>query len=186
MEFDHFFYLLDKDSSKLLSSTMLNSDYSYLIWRPRKLSFQLSGVPTKDIIIWQLFHLARIFKNRDFAVFIIKDNHSTVHRSLIFPKYFRYPFMERADLQIGNIWTHPDHRCRGLAEFAIKQIIQTFDKPNRRFWYIVEKSNIVSINVIEKCHFHRFGEGTRSKRLNMRLLGSFVIQRCSDAECVPS
>lgn len=186
MELDHLFYLLDTVSSEMNPPSKLNLDYSVSIWRPRNLAFRLPEVSTKDIIVWQLFHYARIFKNNEFAVFMINKNHNVVHRSFIFPKFFRYPFMERIDLQIGNIWTHPDHRGRGLAEYAIKGIVRSFGKPKRRFWYIVEKHNTPSIRVIEKCNFRKVGEGIRSNWLNLKLFGSFIIKHYEEVNCYPS
>jgi RimJ/RimL family protein N-acetyltransferase len=176
MELDHCFYLLDESASNLTSPCIIDSEYEGLIWRPGNFSFTLPGMTPLDIIVWQFFHYTSIFQNTDFSVFLVHKNHTLVHHSFVFPKFFRYPFMNSIDLQIGNTWTHPDHRCKGLACYAIQKIVNTISKPGRRFWYVVEKNNYPSIRVIEKCHFKLIGEGIRSKCCNLRLLGAFIIK----------
>jgi RimJ/RimL family protein N-acetyltransferase len=120
-------------------------------------------------------HNFRLFTNRDYGLFVVYHDNALVHYSGIFPPYFRFPFMEKDDLQIGNVWTCPNHRGRGIASFAIQAIIESELKPGRKIWYIVEKNNTPSIRVIEKAGFACVGHGTRTKRFGIRILGSFVI-----------
>ncbi len=83
--------------------------------------------------------------------------------------------MANDDLQIGDVWTDPKHRGRGIASFAIRQIVAAKAMRDRRIWYIVETDNSQSIRIVEKLGFVRAGTGTRTKRLGLCLLGQFVM-----------
>lgn len=172
---NYHFYLLDSYALDLDSQSRSDSEYSISIWQPGNDMFSLPNVSPVILVAWQLCHYAGIFKNKELSIFMIHYKSVAIHRSVIYPKYFRYPFMNNSDLQIGNTWTHPDHRGKGLASFAINYIVRKLGKPGRRFWYVVDKNNASSIRVIEKCHFNKYGEGIRTKRCNTLLLGSFVI-----------
>jgi RimJ/RimL family protein N-acetyltransferase len=101
-----------------------------------------------------------------------------LHRSGVFPRYLRFPFMAEDDLQIGDVWTDPANQNRGLASFAIQQILRANARPGRSIWYVVDAANLSSIRVVEKLGFLRVGVGRRSKRLGLGLLDHFVIDRC--------
>jgi RimJ/RimL family protein N-acetyltransferase len=81
------------------------------------------------------------------------------------------------DLQIGDVWTHPAHQNRGLASFAIQEIVRTKARPDGVIWYLVDAANLPSIRMIEKLGFHRVGVGRRSRRLGVSLLGQFLLER---------
>ena len=85
--------------------------------------------------------------------------------------------MTEDDLQIGDTWTAPEHRGKGLANFAVQEIIKQQKQWKRGFWYVVEEDNLSSIRVIEKAGFRRLGEGTRKSRMGMRFLGSYSVER---------
>jgi RimJ/RimL family protein N-acetyltransferase len=84
--------------------------------------------------------------------------------------------MSADDLQVGNTWTDPAHRNRGIATFAIQKILELQKKPLRDFWYVVEENNIPSIRVIENAGFTKVGEGIRTKRFGAKAFGAYVIQ----------
>ena len=83
--------------------------------------------------------------------------------------------MWKEDLQIGDVWTSPDHRGKGLAVFAIRKIVAEFARPGRHIWYLVERSNHSSIKVAEKAGLVRHGVGVRRKRFGIGLLGYYDI-----------
>ena len=97
----------------------LPAGYSIEIWRP---SWRRIVPPTlgPKFALWWALHTGALFTNRDYAVLIIRRNGRAVHRTCLIPKYFRWPFMKDGDLQISSTWTHPDHRCLGLATYALE------------------------------------------------------------------
>lgn len=133
------------------------------------------GISFMPFAIWWLFHSFRIFTNQDYSLCLIYHKETVVHRSGVFPRYFRFSFMAPDDLQIGDVWTHPAYRNKGLATIAMERVVHEFIKTGRRFWYVTDKENFPSINVIEKAGFVRAGEGLRTKRFGVSLLGSYVL-----------
>lgn len=137
------------------------------------MNFIPEGIPLIPFLVWWVMHYLRIFKNSNYGILLIYHERMLIHRAGIFPGYFRFPFMSREDLQIGDIWTHRKYRNRGIALFAIKQILHLKKSPDRKFWYVVEENNLASIRVIEKAGFDKVGEGIRKKKFGLKLLGNF-------------
>ena len=98
-----------------------------------------------------------------------------VHRSIVTPRYFRFPFMKTKDLQIGDVWTDPDQRGKGLALFAIRKILVACGSADRFFWYLVEQENLSSIRVAEKAGLELGGRGAKRSRFGIALLGYYYI-----------
>ncbi|HPJ07506.1 MAG TPA: GNAT family N-acetyltransferase [Deltaproteobacteria bacterium] len=155
--------------------TSNHGEYLCTIWRPSMTTVIPSGVVPIPFAMWWLFHTIQVFSNNDYSLCLIYHQHTVIHRTGVFPRYFRFPFMAQVDLQLGDLWTHPDYRSRGLATIAIKRVINEFASTGRRFWYVTDEDNSASIHVIEKAGFIRSGEGTRTKRLGVSLLGSYVL-----------
>jgi hypothetical protein len=91
-----------------------------------------------------LYHLD-FFANSDCGALCIFEEASLVHYSAFSPRYWRFPFLRDTDLQIGNTWTEPSYRGRGLALFALVQIIEEMEEIGRDFWYVVDRENLASI-----------------------------------------
>jgi len=171
---EYLFYCLDSQDPMLMDLT-LDTRYSSELWKPSLTNVVPRGTTSTPFAVWWMMYQLHIFKNKDYRVFIVYEGKTLVHRSGVFPRYFRFPFMAQEDLQIGDLWTHSDHRNKGLATYAIQEIVNILGKPGRRFWYVVEKDNFASIRVIEKSGFVRVGEGIRTKRFGVSLLGSYVL-----------
>jgi RimJ/RimL family protein N-acetyltransferase len=152
-------------------------EYTVTLWRP---SWRHPAPPGKlgaAFWVWAAFHRLRVFGNRDYAVLLIHEGETLAHRSCLFPPYFRFPFMGPNDLQIGDTWTHPDYRGKGLATFALRHLIRVGRNPGRTFWYVVDEENASSIRVVEKTGFRKIGRGEKRRRFGLNLLGAYVIQR---------
>jgi RimJ/RimL family protein N-acetyltransferase len=172
----HLFYLQESHAIKEFNAgNSIDAGYTVKLWRPGRGKIVPPQLSPKPFLVWWLFHQLGIFKNEDYAVLGIYKGDKLTHRSSVFPGYFRFPFMAIDDLQIGDTWTAPDHRCRGLSTHAIHQILRLCGKPGRRFWYVTDKENIASIRVVEKTGFSKVGEGCRTKRLGHSLFGTFSI-----------
>ena len=162
----------------------IDGSYTYEIWRPSVFALVPRGMPLVPFAAWWLFHHSRVFANRDYALFLIHQGGRIVHRSVITPGYFRFPFMQRDDLQIGDTWTSDDHRGKGLATFALRQITESGNS-GRCYWYVVEERNTASIRVVEKAGFCRVGRGARHPHLGLHLLGTFEIEQEITPSCLP-
>jgi RimJ/RimL family protein N-acetyltransferase len=167
------------DGEKNLENTILPEGFRSSIWRPKVIKPVPEGLPTR-CYLWRLMHYAHIFSTWDYSIFLIWHNNLLVHHSFIFPKYYKYSFMGSNDLQVGDIYTRPEYRNRGLANFAVRQILENYRKPGRKFWYIVDETNIPSIRLAKNKGFKLFGEGQKHPFLGIKKLGFFKIEKLAD------
>ena len=133
-----------------------------------------SGLPLRYLLLWAFEHLG-MFANGDYHVMSIFADGRRIHRSGVFPRYFRYPFMDDAALQIGNTWTDEGYRGKGLATIAAMEIVRQLGRPGRRFWYVTTEDNVPSQRVIEKAGFRFIGNGRRTYLWGIPLLGAFQL-----------
>lgn len=183
------FYRCDSPEVAARDGEALRADLAGTVWRPsmprkrqlHQTDSQLTwltplGLRPSAFKVWWLFHQLRIFSSRDYCVVVIYSGERLVHYSGVFPRYFRFPFMNSRDLQIGDTWTDPDFRGLGLAGWAIKTALRACAAPGRSFWYVVEESNAPSIRVIEKARFGLVGTGQRVSRFGIRALGCYLME----------
>jgi RimJ/RimL family protein N-acetyltransferase len=172
MERQHFYAL---DAGKQNYAPTLAAGYEVSVWRPSRRSVAPAGMHGGAFPVWWLFHHLRMFSNRDYGVTTIRRGGRVVHRTCVFPRYFRFPFMAEQDLQIGDTWTDPAHRGKGLAVAGLLASVQAFELSGRRFWYLTEANNHPSQRVAEKSGFHLAGSGVRTTRFGLRALGQFKL-----------
>lgn len=171
---DCFYSKGSEDSA--VSSPDLDKPYQCIFWQPGWFSVVPPGLRGARFMVWWLFHRLRIFVNRDYGLLLVYCDKDLVHRSCVFPGFFRFPFMKKQDLQIGDTWTAVEHRRRGIAAFAISKILEVCRQPGRQFWYVVDEENLPSIKAVEKAGFRLAGTGARVNRFGLRLFGKYEIQ----------
>lgn len=174
------FYVKDLSTPKY-DIPALPEGYEFEFWRPRFNKMKPAELPWMPFGVWWLFHIFHLFANRRYALFLIRREGRLVHRSCIFPGFFRFPFMAFADLQVGDTWTAEEDRNKGLAEFALRKIVHDYAQ-NSRVWYLAEEGNEASIRVPRKCEFQLYAEGERRKRYGFSILGSYFCNSATDAE----
>jgi RimJ/RimL family protein N-acetyltransferase len=167
------FYQLGANDS--VRSRSLDPALTVELWRPSWREVAPSGVTGHAFKVWWLFHHLRIFANPDYALLLVRHRGRLIHRSGVYPRYFRFPFMAASDLQIGDTWTDPEYRRRGLAHVAIYETTRRLAAPGRRFWYLVGEDNPASIGVIEQAGFQCVGDGDRVPRWGIGLLGAYRL-----------
>jgi RimJ/RimL family protein N-acetyltransferase len=170
------FYVRERHDQTVPDTPDMGRNYRYGLWRPARNHLYPPGMRGLPFIVWWVMHYLGIFANRDYSIFVAYDSSLLIHRSVVFPRYFRFPFMTDSDLQIGDTWTHPEYRRQGLAAYAMLKILETHHAPGRRFWYVVEEDNVPSIKVIEKAGFIKHGYGRRGRRAGLRILGTFDLE----------
>lgn len=172
----HFFYRYDYlIGNQFPEKVSIDKRLNAVLWNPTTLEIVPTGVALLPFGVWWIMHHLHLFVNQDYCLYLIYSGDNLVHRSVITPRYFRFPFMGKEDLQIGDTWTMPEYRGKGLASFAIQKIVELYKKPGRRFWYVVEEDNIPSIKAVEKAGFVKYGAGVRKKRMNVKVIGTFEI-----------
>lgn len=176
------FFCSDPVASGTLPNHTLIDDLSGNVryWYPSISEPLPPGPITRALYAFFAMHQLRLFfsSNNYMAATISDANGQCQHRSMIFPRYFRFPFMGSDDLQIGMTWTLPDARGRGLATEALKDIARRTAKPGRRLWYLTDETNGASIGVARRAGFTLVGKGRRLPRYGVKALGSYDIERC--------
>lgn len=102
------------------------------------------------------------------------------HRAMVFPKYFRFPFMGEGDMQIGFVRTERAMQGVGLASVAIQELLRTDEAERAVYWYITSVENHASRRVAEKNGFQLFGYGERRRRFYLSVFGAFVLTSPSE------
>ena len=171
------FYFFCTEVTNCLNYIVLGSDYTHKLWQPSVVKLRPPGVSLCPFSIWWLFHYTHIFSNNKYCVLLISYNNKVIHRSLITPGYFRYPFMGKNDLQIGDIWTEVSFRGQGIATSAIALIFNHFKSEKLKFWYVVNENNLASIKLAERSGFTFCGKGERCSRLGIPLLGRYLLSK---------
>ncbi len=115
------------------------------------------------------------FSNREVGAVCIYYADQLVHYSGFTPRYWRFPFLSDDDLQIGDTWTAPAHRGRGLARYALQEILDLKRKEGRAMWYVVGDNNPASIRVVERAAFELVGVGHWHRPWGIKMLGSYLL-----------
>jgi GNAT superfamily N-acetyltransferase len=131
---------------------------------------------------WYAFDHLGLFASDAFEELALWRNGRLLHRLLVTPRWFRFPFMADADLQIGSLWTAPEARRLGLARAAIAEAHRRNAAPGRCFWYLVDDENRASIRLAEACGYRMVGVGRRTRRLGVRALGQFLMEPAAAPE----
>jgi len=179
MEPNQLFFATDRAPQETRARP-LPAGYAAEFWIPRGIALRPYGVGLMPFTIWSaVFHHGRIFRNRSYQLVLIRKDGELVHRSCIFPGYFRFPFMASQDLQIGDTWTAPTERGKGLASWALTAAIEKLASNGKTIWYICDHDNEASIGVARKAGMNLVGWGVRTRRFGVNLLGEFQIIECN-------
>jgi SAM-dependent methyltransferase len=82
---------------------------------------------------------------------------------------------DAADLQFGDLWTHPAHRGLGIAPAALCLAIAARSDRDRTFWYLTHETNVASIRTAERAGLRRMGRAVRTRKLGLSQLGQYEL-----------
>lgn len=128
----------------------------------------------RENMIWWGIHAAGLFSRGGFVEVAIWDGNAMLHRLVVTPRWYRFPFMAREDLQIGGLWTSPATRGRGLARIGVREAVRRAGG-GCAIWYVTDAGNRASGALAEACGFRLAAVGERSRPLGLRALGRFRI-----------
>jgi RimJ/RimL family protein N-acetyltransferase len=173
-------YLFFRSDSPAAVTTRyrLIESYFWVIWHPSRMWPQCGAplrVRLKFLFRYALAHLG-LFKDEDVGAVCAVHEGRLAHYSAFTPRYWRFPFLRDGDLQIGDTWTDPADRGKGLASAAIGRIVTLERRSGRRFWYVVDRINEASIRVVEKAGFNLIGRGAFVRPLGIKLFGAYRMQ----------
>jgi len=129
------------------------------IWKPSITNFYHERLPRK-YILWWFFHYFGIFRNKVFQIRLFYDNKFLAHFFCIVPKYYRWPFMKKHDVQITYVITEKKYQGKGLAYQCISYVLSNLEV-NGVIWYVTDSENIPSQRLAEKLGFEFQGIGIR-------------------------
>jgi RimJ/RimL family protein N-acetyltransferase len=167
-----FFMLRSEDAPP--APAIPGEGYIAELWRPTLGQLAPRGAQGPILTVWWAMHHLGLFANRDYAQLTVRRAGRLVHRSGVYPRFPRFPFMAPDDLQIGATWTDAAHRGLGLAVYAIGHIVREMGRPGRRFWYLTDAANAASVRAVEKAGFARVAEGRKVARYGVPFLGAYV------------
>lgn len=170
------YFMYQRPMTLLEQAPLLPPGLAVEFWRPslaRPVHPRLAGLP---FLGWSLFHFARVFRNRDYGILLLRQGSAVVHRTCILPAFFRFPFLAPADLQAAGIWTAPELRGRGLALAVMGLVLRRLEDPGRTLWYMAGVDNRSSIRLAQKAGFAPFGRVVRKRFLDQGILGHFHLQ----------
>jgi RimJ/RimL family protein N-acetyltransferase len=144
------------------------------VWTPGVAQTHPKGMPRFPYLVWWLFHYAGVFRNDQYRIFLVRDGASVVHRSCLFPPFFRFPFMGPRDVQVGDVWTSEGRRGQGLSAATLRQIIDCY--ADRSVWFLCEEGNKASARLASRAGMQLVGVGAREPRLGLGVLGQFVLR----------
>lgn len=148
---------------------------SVRVWRPRWDGLPPRGSRRPGNFAWWAFERLGLFARSGFAELSIWHADRLLHRLIVTPRWYRFPFMAEGDFQLGDLWTHPGARGQGLARAAVGEAMKRFGKDGTRFWYVVRSDNRASVRLIESCGFRLIGSGRRTRPLGLAPLGRFRL-----------
>ena len=169
------FYRLD-DDRLFHGAPAIPDDVQIRLWRPCTDGLPRMGPWLLTNMAWWAFTKAGLFSSPDFTEVTLWRGGRLVHRLIVTPRWRRFPFMGRDDLQVGDLWTHPNARGQGMARAALGLVHGLFAGQDRRFWYIVQAENEPSLRLIEGCGYTLVGQGRRTAPLGIRFAGSFLLE----------
>ena len=174
------FYYLQNPGSHSASEPLGEKEPKSLkleFWKPSLFRMIPDGLSIYPFGVWWLFHLFRVFRNSEYGIVILRGTEGTpVHRSCIFPRYFRFPFMTTTDVQVGDTYTDEAYRGQGIASYVLSYIRDHYAATSRNIWYVVEEENAPSIKVAERVGFTLIGRGTRQQSRFGSLFGHYLIE----------
>ena len=152
-----FIYVTDT----IQSQNMVESIFEFKLWKPT-VKQPIPPNKSKKYILYYIFHLLGIFKNRDYCSVLVYAEGHIIASLLLVPKYFKWPFMNNEDLQFTYVLTKANYRGKNLAALMIDFGFQATKNSKRKYWYVTTQDNVSSQRVAAKVGFLKIGEGKRS------------------------
>jgi len=144
------------------------------VWVPQLSQTRPEGMQRFPYAVWWLFHYVGVFRNDQYRIFLVREGRAVVHRSCVFPPFFRFPFMAPGDVQVGDVWTLEARRGRGLSSAALKHIVASY--ADRSVWFLCEEGNQASAALARSAGMQLVGIGAREPRFGLGMLGQFVLR----------
>ncbi len=165
-------YKYNKESKAAFQDRQLNKNNNLRL-SVRKIS--LLNMTKSNHFIYDLYWFINTMGNC--WVYSVFDNSKEVHYSYATKQCYKFPFMGKHDLQIGNCFTDENYRGYGIYPYVIQKAVQQHltNNPKGDVYMLIEQSNIASQKGVEKVGFVK-----SSKLIIRRLFGIFKLYEVND------
>jgi len=123
--------------------------YKLSIHKPSIFSLNKMGQGFIVNLYWFLISLGK------FEIIQLFDSQNIVHYTYITPKVYRFPFMNKTDIQIGPCYTYENYQRRGIYTFVLKFVISHYCHDGRNLWIYCNEKNEASRKTIVKVGFKK-------------------------------
>lgn len=154
--------------------------HSVRFWRPSLGRPFPPGKFDPKLASYSVMKAAGWFDTPDYGAVLVERHDGRIdHRAMIMPRFARFPFMMKRDLQIGATFTLPEARGQGLALRGVLEVVNKFAATDRVFWYLTDNDNLASVAVIERAGFTLAGVGGKRARYGLQFFGFYDMGRAS-------
>ena len=140
-----------------------HTDVRFNRWVP-SLNHPIPSKKPWKYIIYTVFSLLRIFKNKNYSHYYLLDSESIASSLLTIPAYFQWPFMQSNSVQFTYVMTAEEHRGKGLAWKGIYDAYRDLKNNGiKDFWYVTDNENIASQKLAKKMGFNFVGSAKKRR-----------------------
>lgn len=132
-----------------------NDNLEFNIWAPSFFKNRPKYLPFKYIFYF-IFLKIGIFRNYHYYSIFGKLEGEYACSLLVVPKYWKWPFMGKNDVQITYVMVNQNLRGKGLGFDLLNYTLLTLAKKPEieNIWYVADLDNTASIKLAKKCGFN--------------------------------
>ena len=132
-------------------------EFKLVVYKPDL--FRLGKYNTKYFInlIWYIITFGRV------SILLLLDDKMVVHSVYFTPRTFRFAYMNKNDINIGQAETLPEYRGRGIFYFVMKLIMEYYAGKDILIWSYCDVDNKVVQKAFEKAGFEFVSYAKMSK-----------------------
>jgi ribosomal protein S18 acetylase RimI-like enzyme len=148
-----------------------HEDLHFEVWQPRWNNWLPRDYP-KKYMLFTFFYFCGIFKNNSYYVVSCYKNKKKACSLMIVPKFFKWTFMKKDDVQFIYVKTNKDFRGLGLASNMLLFSLDFLKKKKFQYdmWYVTDQENLASQKLATKNGFEFVSLGLKKKVLLIETL----------------
>lgn len=139
-----------------LKYTMILKEYQIEQFSPTFFTLKKHAANILLYLFWFIITLGQ------YKIIYLKKDDDIIHYTHILPKFFKLPFLDLNDLEIGPSWTKESYRGKGIFPAVINYTVQCFKERGRDFYIFVHIDNLASQKAIKKAGFHMWAKGYKT------------------------